>query len=85
MTDVSYGQNGTFATGSLTFLWSQRVNGVDSKPLASVDLWFAAFPQADGDDVEVRIKMLFQDRGVLDLDVREPLPPVTGPNPCPLP
>jgi hypothetical protein len=87
MTNVDYGQLGSLAAGKLHFIWAQGVNsdGVDSAPLTSVDIRFAAFPQHDGDDVDVQIKMLFQDGGLLDVDVREPLPPVPGPNSCPLP
>ena len=87
MTNVEYGQFGSLATGNLHFTWAQGGNPdeVDSKPLSSVDLEFAAFPQQDGEDIDVRIKMLFQDGGVLDLDVREPLPPFSGPNGCPAP
>lgn len=85
MTNVDYGQLGSLAAGNLHFIWAQGANPdeVDSKPLTSVDLEFAAFPQQDGDDIDVRIKMRFQDGGVLDLEVREPLPPYSGPAGCP--
>lgn len=85
MTNVRYGQNGSFAPDNGIFIWGQGANPdeVDSTPLTGVDLEFAAFPQRDGDDVDVRIKMRFQDGGLLDLYVREPLPPLSGPIACP--
>ncbi|HZS40507.1 MAG TPA: hypothetical protein VFF06_26930 [Polyangia bacterium] len=70
---TQYGQSGQFGNYLVTLQWLRGPNAPDSQPLASATLDFLALPQKDGDVATVRMVLVFEDGGVLDQVVSEPL------------
>jgi hypothetical protein len=71
----SVGQTGTANVSDLNFIWlvESPPSTVDPTALTAATVRFDAFPQKDGDQVQLGMQLQFQDGGALDFDVQAPL------------
>ncbi len=70
-----YGQIGQVDNFQTSMRWNQGPDptAIDAHPIQSATLEFAHVPVQDGDLVDVDLDLVFEDGGVLDLQVRAPL------------
>jgi hypothetical protein len=80
-TEIRNGQQGSIDAANVGFAWTQGFspNAVDAQAVASATVHFSSLPKADGDPLGVRITVVFEDGGVLDLTPTVTLQTSAGP------